>query len=82
MDSVRAEHVIRRMTNAMVREIKEWEKVEKCAEYITERPYLHGYVNIHKDVDFKFEQMYNPERAAAVQDQINDLINAERWTDA
>lgn len=80
MDSARAEFVIRRMTKAMEREVKAWEKVEKCADYITERPFLHGYVNIHKDVKFKFEQMYNPERAAAVQDQINDLINAEQWT--
>lgn len=73
--------VVKRMSQTLEKQLESWHAVEKAADYIHERPFLHRPVNLHKHdgLDFKFEQMYNPERAASLQDEISDMVNAERW---
>lgn len=81
MDSERLKLVSSRMAVAFEKELLSWNEVEKVADFISERPHLHKPINLHKHdaIDFKFVQMYNPEYAAYVQDEISDLLNAERY---
>ncbi len=82
MDIVRTQSIVRRYSKAMEKEIAAWAKIDKAAEYISERPFLHKPINLHKHdgLDFKFEQKFDPERAALLQDEISDLVNAERYS--
>ncbi len=86
MDIVRTQSIVRRYSKAMEREIESWANVEKAAEYISERPYLHSQVDLHNHacrhvgIAFKFEQKFDPVRAASLQDEISDLVNAERYS--
>ena len=81
MDSERIKLVSNRMAAALQKELLSWNEVEKFAEYIHERPFLHNPINLHKHdgLDFKFKQMYDPKKAAYIQDEISDLLNAERY---
>lgn len=81
MDSERIKLVSNRMAAALQKELLSWNEIEKCASYISERPFLHKPINLHKHdgLDFEFKQMYDPEKAAYIQDEISDLLNAERY---
>lgn len=79
MDSERLKLVSNRMTAAFEKELLSWNRVEKTADRLSEMGPKFTPINLHKGVDFKFKQMYDAERAAYIQDEISDLLNAEKY---
>lgn len=80
MNEERMKHVSKRMAKALQRELLSWNRVEKTADRLSEMGPKFTPINLHKGVAFKFQQMYDAERAAYIQDEISDLLNAEKYT--
>lgn len=79
MDSVRIKAVVDRVTTTLQRELASWNAVEEVANRIHDGAAGLRPINLHKDIKFEFRQRYDPMRAASVQDEISDAVNAERW---
>lgn len=79
MDTQRAKRVFDKMSQATMKELESWDRVEHFALKIHEQPDLHKPIPRPEVKGFKFEQKFDPERAAAIQDEISDLLNTERW---
>ena len=80
MDSKRAKRVFDRMSKATMKELELWNRVDRYSKAIHDAPYLQQPIKRPEIKGFKFEQKFDPERAAYLQDEISDLVNAERWT--
>lgn len=80
MDSEREKIVRKRFSKIIKKELQSWTRVENFADRLSEMGPKFTPINLHKGVDFKFKQMYNAERAAYIQDEISDLLNAEKYT--
>ena len=79
MDRARAARVFDRMSKATMKELEEWNRVDVFAKKIHDNPELQKPIKRPEVKGFKFEQKFNPQRAAYVQDEITDILNAERW---
>ena len=79
MDRARAARVFDRMSKATMKELEEWGRIDSYAEMIRNNPELQKPIKRPEVKGFKFEQKFNPQRAAHVQDEISDILNAERW---
>lgn len=79
MDSQRMKRVFDRMSQATMKELESWNRVERYATKIHEDPHLKTPIKRPHIKGFKFEQKYDAEKAALIQDEISDLLNTERW---
>lgn len=79
MDRARAARVFDRMSKATMKELEEWGRIDSYAERIRNNPELQKPIKRPEVKGFKFEQKYNKLRAMSVQDEISDILNAERW---
>lgn len=79
MDRARAARVFDRMSKATMKELEGWNRVEVFAQKIHDNPDLQKPIKRPEVKGFKFEQKYDKIRAMSVQDEISDLLNAERW---
>jgi len=80
MDSEREKIVQKRFSKIIKKELQSWARVDNFADRLSEMGPKFTPINLHKGVAFKFQQMYDAERAAYIKDEISDLLNAEKYT--
>ena len=79
MNNDRVKYVTTRFANNLAQELMAWEKIDEVANRIHEGAAGLRPINLHKNVKFEFVQKFDRERAAYIQDEISDILNADRW---